>query len=259
MTLQLKELKGKIKKRLLKRFLPNGFYLNHKGFCPCCDKEVVFESKSSWLRDNYFCLNCQSIPRQRALMLTIEKLYPNWKNLDIHETSPSGGGASNKLKNNCKNYLETQFFPQKPYGTIINNFRNENIEQQTFPDESFDLVISQDVMEHVYHPDKAFNEIARTLKKGGAHIFTVPIYTKHKKSEVWATLGDNGKPVFLKTPEFHGNPVDPEGSPVTMHWGFDIVDFIKETSGLETTIEYIYDLKFGIWAEYNEVFVSYKK
>ena len=54
------------------------------------------------------------------------------------------------------------------------------------------------------------------------------------------------------------NPVDRRGSPVTMHWGFDVVQFIRETSGLETTIEYLDELKFGIRAEYIEVLVSRK-
>lgn len=72
----------------------------------------------------------------------------------------------------------------------------------------FNLVITQNVMEHIYCPEKAFKEIARTLKPGGAYIFTVPLINKHKKSEVWPTLGNNGEPLFLKTPEYHGNPVD---------------------------------------------------
>ncbi|MEM4260463.1 MAG: hypothetical protein QXG00_04460 [Candidatus Woesearchaeota archaeon] len=44
-----------------------------------------------------------------------------------------------------------------------------------------------------------------------------------------------------------------------MHWGYDIVDFIKEKSGLDTIIEYIDDLNYGIRAEYIEVLVSFKK
>jgi hypothetical protein len=108
------------------------------------------------------------------------------------------------------------------------------------------------------NPDKAFNEIAGMLRKGGAHIFTVPIINKHKETEVWATKGDNGKPNFIKTPEFHYNTVDPNGSPVTMHWGFDIVNLIKEKSGLETTIEYLDNLKYRIRAKYIEVLVSKK-
>ena len=98
----------------------------------------------------------------------------------------------------------------------------------------------------------------RSLKRGGAHIFTVPLVNKFEKTEQWSTKGENGEPVFLKTPEYHRNPVDPEGSPVTMHWGYDIVDFIKQESGLKSTIEYLDDLNHGVRAEYIEVVVSRK-
>jgi len=53
--------------------------------------------------------------------------------------------------------------------------------------------------------------------------------------------------------------MDKRGSPVTMHWGFDIIDFIKEHSKLDTRIEYIHDLRYGICAEYIEVLVSKKE
>jgi len=247
----------KSKKILLKKLVPNDFYFSHKGYCPCCEHEVVFESYHHWLRDNLYCSRCRCIPRERALILAIEKHYPGWRNLKIHESSPaSTRSSSKKLESQCKDYTATQFYPNEKFGTVINNFRNENLEEQTFPDESFDIIVTQDVMEHVYHPDKAFKEIARTLKKGGAHIFTVPIINKHKKTEVWAVLGKNGEPEFLQKPEYHGNPVNPKGSPVTMHWGFDIVDFIKENGGLDTAIEYMDDLEHGVRAEYIEVLVS---
>lgn len=191
-------------------------------------------------------------------MLTIEKYYPNWKGLSIHESSPVFRGASLKIKNQCPDYIWSQYYPNQEFGISILGAQNEDLENQTFPDNSFDLVITQDVMEHIYHPDKAFAEIARTLKPGGAHIFTVPLVNKHKASERWATLGDSGEPVFLFKEEYHGNPVDEKGSPVTMHWGFDIVDFIKQHSGLDTQIEYLYDLKHGVQAEFIEVLVSKK-
>jgi 2-polyprenyl-3-methyl-5-hydroxy-6-metoxy-1,4-benzoquinol methylase len=41
------------------------------------------------------------------------------------------------------------------------------------PDESFDLVITQDVMEHVFAPAEAFSEIALILNPGGAYILSV--------------------------------------------------------------------------------------
>lgn len=247
-----------LKKKLIKKTLPSGFWFSQEGYCPCCDKEVTFEANDSWLRDNFLCSNCGCIPRERALMLVIQKYYPNWKELKIHESSPGNRGASLKLRKLCTEYVSSQYYPNKPFGTTIGIDRNENLEHQTFPDASFDIVISQDVMEHIYNPEKAFSEIARTLKKGGAHIFTVPIINKYKPTEIWATKGENGEPIFLKTEEYHGNPVDPKGSPVTMHWGFDIVDFIKSKSNLHTTIEYIDDLKYGVRAEFIEVLVSSK-
>jgi hypothetical protein len=254
----MKSLKTRIKNKLIDRLIPGGFYFSHKGYCPCCDKEVIFKSTNSWLRDNFKCPNCFSIPRERALMIIIEKYFPKWRELDIHESSPSDSGASKKLKKNCGKYISSQYYTDQIFGTIIKGHRNEDLEQQTFSDAVFDIVVTQDVMEHIYDPAKAFAEIARTLKKGGAHIFTVPIINKHNKTEIWATKGTDGHPVFTATPEYHGNPVDPKGSPVTMHWGFDIVDFIKEKSGLSTTIEYIDNLDFGIRAEYIEVLVSKK-
>lgn len=258
LRMKLYQLKTKFKKKAIKFLLADGFYISHKGYCPCCDKQVVFQSDSSWLRDYFICNNCNSIPRERALMVIIEKYYPNWRNLKIHESSPGNRGASIKLKNNATNYIASQYFPDKPFGSYVGQWLNQDLEQQTFPDESFDLVISQDVMEHVYDPEKAFSEIARTLKKGGAHIFTVPLINKHKKTEIWAVKGVNGEPVFIKQPEWHGNVVDPNGSPVTMHWGFDIVSFIEEKTGLKTIIEHVDNLDYGIRAELIEVLISQK-
>jgi SAM-dependent methyltransferase len=163
------------------------------------------------------------------------------------------------MKKECKNYISSQYYPNEPWGVYIKDERNENLEVQTFSDSMFDIVITQDVFEHLYNPDRAFLEIARTLKHNGAHIFTVPIVNKHKKTEQWAICGNDGNPIFLKTKEWHGNPIDDRGSPVTYHWGYDIVDIIKDKTGLNTQIEYMNNLNFGIQGEYLEVLVTQKK
>lgn len=234
------------------------FHFQISGFCPCCSQDVVFEANNIWLRDSLLCSNCGSIPRERALMVIIQKYYPNWKELSIHESSPEMRGTSKKLMAECKDYIGSQFFPNSNFGEIINGYRNEDLEKQTFEDEIFDIVVTQDVMEHIYSPEKAFSEIARTLKRGGAYIFTVPIINHFNKTEIWAKKAEDGSPIFLRNPEYHSNPVDSKGSPVTMHWGYDIVDYIHKYSNLDSKIEYIYDLSKGIWAEYIDVIVSQK-
>jgi SAM-dependent methyltransferase len=233
--------------------------IKNEGYCYTCDQEVVFSSTQAWLRDWFKCNNCGSIPRERALMYCIEKFYPQWKELYIHESSPGNRGTSVKLKNNCLNYQTSQFFEGFPLGKVHSSgWRNEDLENQTFADESFDLVVTQDVMEHIFHPDKAFAEIARTLKPGGSHIFTVPIVNKERPSSIRATLEENGKIEYLQEAQYHGNPVNPKGSLVTRDWGYDICDYILKHSGLYTTIVYIDDISLGIRAEYIEVLISKK-
>jgi len=68
------------------------------------------------------------------------------------------------LARDCVDYTPTQFYPNAPRGAYRDGVRCEDLEQQTFDDESFDLVITQDVMEHIFHPDRAYREIWRTLK-----------------------------------------------------------------------------------------------
>lgn len=254
----LPRIKNRFTSRALQILVPSGFYFRQQGYCPCCRSKTSFVSLNSWLRDNFKCANCGSIPRNRALIQVLQTYYPNWSNLTIHESSPSGGGASALIRQHCAHYTASQYYPMHPHGSIVGEFRNEDLERQTFADESFDVVITQDVMEHVYDPSSAFREIGRTLKPGGSHIFSVPLVNKHQPTQVWATRNPDGSPNFLYEPDYHGNPVDPRGSPVTMRWGYDIVEYIKRECGLSTYIETIDDLNLGIRAEYIEILVTQK-
>src|SRR5690606_2256764 len=127
-----------------------------------------------------------------------------------------------------------------------------------FLENSFDLFITQDVMEHIFDPEKAFKEIARVLKPGGAHVFTVPLINKGNKSERWASRTEEGEIIHHHEPEYHGNPVDASGSLVTMHWGYDIASYISDIAHTPTTIIMIDDIDQGIRAEYIDVLISRK-
>ena len=220
--------------------------------------KVVFIATNPWLRDHYRCSKCGSIPRERALMQTIDSYFPNWRELIVHESSPGGTGASARLGRECKKYIRSQFFPNLKTGSVINGFRCENLETLTFEDESIDLHISQDVFEHIFHPSRAFREIARTLRPGGAHIFTAPLVNKHRPSKLRARISDAGEIVHLEAPQYHCNPISRDGSLVTVDWGFDICRHIFDSCGLFTQLVYIDDLSKGIRAEYIEVLITFK-
>lgn len=231
-----------------------------EGFCVTCDTHVTFSSCDNWLRDHFICPNCGSIPRERALMLTIERFFPNWRQYRIHESSPGPRGASVKLQQQCPQYSGSHFFPDVPLGaTHTSGWRCEDLESLTFPDGSFDLVVTQDVMEHVQNPAQAFREVARTLRPGGAHVFTVPMVQKERPTRVRARREPSGAITYLLPPTYHGNPIDQErGSLVTTDWGYDICNFIQHHSGLCTTIVYLDDLSHGIRAELIEILISRK-
>ena len=152
-------------------------FINY-GYCYGCHQNVRSFLKGDWWRDDYVCGNFGSIPRERALMYCVEKFFPDWCKMVIHESSPNPRGPNSRFKSGAPHYIPTQYFPNRKSGLIYQWFRNENLESLTFKDESIDLHITQDDMEHIFDASKAFQEIARTLKSGGAHIFTTPLVNK---------------------------------------------------------------------------------
>lgn len=245
--------------RKLKRFLVSPAYTkysHHKGYCTICEKAVSFYKQSEWLRDDYKCASCGSIPRNRALVNVLNKFYPNWRNLAIHESSP-GDPLSSFVRRSCANYSGSYYFEDVPRGEYKSGFRSEDLSALTFENESFDLFLTSDVFEHILEPEKAFSEIARVLKPGGAHVFTMPWYKEFDKTVQRASLVD-GKIVNLLEPVYHGNPISEDGSLVTFDWGKDFCDFIYRNSGMTTTIYLEKNHELGLDAEFLEVFISSK-
>jgi SAM-dependent methyltransferase len=193
-------------------------------------------------------------------MFCIERFFPQWPSLSIHESSPVlGRGANRRLTEEAPAYIASHYYPGVAPGKIVNGIRCENLEHLTFDHESYDLHITQDVFEHLFNPAAAFREIARTLRPGGAHVFTTPLVRKNEPTRFCASLAPDGTVVHLmEPPEYHGNPISSEGSLVTVHWGYDIANFIFETSGLFTQIVFLDILECGIRAEYIEVLITRK-
>jgi SAM-dependent methyltransferase len=228
---------------------------SNRGYCAICDCEVRFRETGSWLRDQYLCARCASIPRQRALIKVLNDHFPRWRELRIHESSP-GGPSSDKIRRECREYVASQFFPNIPRGQFGSQ-RSEDLEALTFEDESFDIVITQDVFEYVLRSAKAFAEIARTLKPGGAHVYTVPYY-RGKKTVVRAKPDGSGGVTHLMTPDYHRNPIDEAGSLVITEWDDELCDFVFRSCGMTTTILNFQDSTLGLRGEFLDVLISRK-
>ncbi|MBX9742858.1 MAG: class I SAM-dependent methyltransferase [Chthoniobacterales bacterium] len=135
--------------------------------------------------------------------------------------------------------------------------RCENLEALTFKNNTFDLFITQDVFEHIFNPQKAFQEIIRVLKSEGVHIFTTPKHKGLSKSYCRAVLVESGIE-YLHPSIYHGSPIGDGRSLVTWDYGDDFEELIFNWSHALTITYVMKDRSKGIDGEYIEVFVTKK-
>jgi SAM-dependent methyltransferase len=158
----------------------------------------------------------------------------------------------------CPQYTSSYYFETEPLGSIKNGQRCENLERLTFQDDTFDIFITQDVLEHVFRPDLAVREIARVLRPGGIHVFTAPKHKHLLKSYARARQSQDGSVEHLLPPVYHRDPIVDGPSLVTWDYGADFDDLLAEWSGYLVCNFIIRDRARGIDGEYLDVFVMRK-
>jgi len=112
-------------------------------------------------------------------------------------------------------------------GTIVKGIRHEDVERLSFADKSLDLIISNDVLEHVVDPGKSLEEACRVLRPGGQLLMTVPFHMEKEKGVRRAEIV-NGKLEHLLPEVYHGNPVSDDGSLVFTDFGWDFLQDIRD-------------------------------
>lgn len=238
------------------------------AFCNICSQFQVFEApdqywscRSSLTSDK--CPYGGCVSRERAIATSLFKYYSKQdiSDLVIHEAAPTSRGLSYWLRNCVPNiqYVRSGYWPDKDLGAKVGEMVNCDLTQQHFADNSFDVIIHLDVLEHVFDPWMALQECLRTLKPSGRIFFTVPIELGRRKSEQVAFIDAHGKTTIIGKPEYHGNPQRPEdGALVTYRYGYDLAREIA--SRLDCNVEmHSYQSKHqAILGPCSEVFVLWK-
>lgn len=226
-----------------------------EGTCPVCGGTDGFQSPDGWFRDNLLCRSCGSLPRERAFTWALETFAPEWRNMDIHESSPAERLVSERLARDCRGYIGSHYYDDVPRGQSRDFFQSEDLQNLTFADESLDLHVHLDVMEHVNRPDKCLHEMARTLRKGGKAIFTTPIYQDRTSTQRRAIYFEDGIE-HLAEPEYHGNPISGDGALVTFHYGQDISDLMRAWEPRLSVMRILPDdPTIGVIGAFRDVFV----
>lgn len=152
------------------------------------------------------------------------------------------------LRGRYPKYIGTEYCQSKADRDGIFPILHGDVLDLDFPDGSFDVYISCEVLEHVPDIDVLLSEAARILKKGGRFIATFPFLVDYEDGVKLAEMID-GEVVHRYRPIFHGNPMDPSGGALVFEVpGWDIIDRAKAAGFTAARMQFVCDQNKGIVA-----------
>jgi SAM-dependent methyltransferase len=141
-------------------------------------------------KESCSCSHCGANLRARRLARALLSLYPvgipptpapslaRWvdhpesRSLRIAEINRIDGLHEQLLRR--PNASSSDFHPGARPGELVDGVRSEDLMRLTYPDASFDVVVTSETLEHVPDLGAALSEIRRVLVPGGRHLFTIP-------------------------------------------------------------------------------------
>lgn len=208
--------------------------------CYVCGLSVFYSPDSiiSNLREAPICPSCWTLKRVNDLAYTLVRAYGGRKEdslksmfatfskLRIYEVGYVG--PIHNLLSQVPNFVCSEYFDDIQIGDVSGvGVRCENVERLTFADQSFDLVISQDVFEHVADPIQGFREIYRVLRPEGLHAFTIPFSGASEHSFSRAEVIDGAVSLHAE-PVYHGDPLREKGALVFTDFGRDLIKHLSD-------------------------------
>lgn len=199
---------------LLEQFLP-------QATCTVCNTKsnfaIDFNTEDLFMayRESARCTSCNLVGRQRAVMTRVKQYAQPGDVIYLQEQVTSSYQWAVHNLTDCT-IIGSEYMPCDPWP----NIRHEDVQALSFANQSVDIIISQDVFEHVADPWCGFVECFRVLKPGGRMFMTIPFAgepTEHTVDRIKAGLPDF----------YHGNPLSEQGSIVYSDFGWDIVQRVR--------------------------------
>jgi SAM-dependent methyltransferase len=153
-------------------------YKGNAVTCPCCGHSFAsFASYGYVKRPNVLCRHCLSLERHRSLWLYFHQKTNLFKDkLRVLHFAPE-----HQLQEKFKNAPNLDYISadlDMPTAMIQMDITNI-----TFPDNAFDVIICNHVLEHVPDDHLAMSELYRVLKPGGWAILQTPMSNKAETEE----------------------------------------------------------------------------
>jgi SAM-dependent methyltransferase len=222
------------------------------ALCQACG--IAAELHCDWLysdgrnanfRERLVCPSCQLNNRQRfmarLLRTSMSAVGADGRVYLYEQVTPFHTWAAANLE---QPVLGSEYLGHGiPGGSEIDGVRHEDALALSFDDASMHAIVSNDVFEHVPDIDRSLAECARVLRPGGRLYFSVPFHETPGTAQR-ARL-DDGDLVELLPAEYHGNPVDPQGSLVFYDHGWDILDRCRAAGFADAYLLGYWSLLYG--------------
>jgi len=197
------------------------------------------------------CAHCGSKLRGRRLALIVMSLYPigkslalarslaDWvedpgiRQLRVAEINRIDGLHEQLLR--LPHFSSSDYVPGSDAGVTLKGIRSEDLTHLTYPDSSFDMVLTSETLEHVPDLQAALKEIHRVLAPGGRHVFTIPVLPGIPKTFARAVVLADGSIEDRAQKICH--PGGDVGYPVFTEFGADLTDLFKQ-AGFEVETFY---------------------
>lgn len=225
------------------------------GYCEPCEKPSSFLldwEYSNGITPNYrerlLCEHCGLNNRQRFAAGLLKMLLKNspLRISDIYlfeQVTKFYKYIKDNLKDLNVTGSEYLGYNKKP-GDIINGVRHEDALNLSFPDSSIDIIISNDVYEHIPDIQRALREAYRILRHNGKMLVTIPFHQGQNQTKQRAVM-ENGHITHLLPEQYHGNPLSEKGSLVFYDYGWDFLTYCKEAGFRDAYMICYYSFFFG--------------
>jgi len=203
-----------------------------RGECPRCGPANFIALHPSPFMTR--CLSCKANVTNLSLVPVIRAHFRD----DVADKSAyelsTYGSTLDWLRSRFRQVTASEYFPGLPFGEASDGVLNQDVQQLTFADATFDLVTSNQVFEHVPDDLRGFRECRRVLRPGGAMVMSVPL-RDIPATQRRAALDHAGRIEFEGTPEYHDSRLGgPHSAPVFWHHSrHDIAERVK-SAGFES-------------------------
>lgn len=205
--------------------------------CPLCGKSYFVSFK----KDPFLtrCLKCKANITNLSLIPIIKEHIKGDYNKSVYELS-SYGSTLDFFKSHFSKVISSEYFPDRNFGELADGIFNQDVQKLTFNDDSFDIITSSQVFEHIPDDIKGFSECYRVLTNGGAFIFSIPLYDIEKTIRIASII--NNYIVFKGSPEYHDSRLGgAKSAPVFYrHSVHDICERVKSVGFSKVTLREVY-------------------